>query len=189
MVGNDEPLQPFHLVSHLLVGLHLTHIDIRLVVVEERPHLQHVDSIANLDVDIEIADREIHEVIACHLIEELVFIQAVMLVSHNEDMDIVALGSERRVGKRRVALNKESGSAVPNGAHLHLSARENTSFAHTLDIKSGKLADGALRVFIHDSFHEVQELAPASQLKLAHRLEEHESGLVGSLRIPLLCCL
>ena len=68
VVGYDEVFESLHLVCHLLVGLHLLLIDISFVVVEERSDLQHVNPVSDFDVDIEVSDREVHEVVSGHLI-------------------------------------------------------------------------------------------------------------------------
>ena len=189
VVGYDEALESFHLVCHLLVFLHFLQVEVSLVEIEERTHLQHIHSVAYFNIDIEIPYWEVHKVVSCNLVEKLILIQTVVFVCHDKDVDVVALGSECSVGEGRVAVNQEHGSAVPHGAHLHLSAGQDPSFLHSLHIESGKFADRALRILLHNGLHECEEFVAVAQLELAHGLKEHEPCSVGTVRIFLECIL
>ena len=106
------------LVGHVGVVEEAVHVDVGLVVVEEGAHLEHVYAVAELDVDVEVAHGEGCEVVARHLVEELVGVDGVVLIGYGEDEVAVFLCAEGCVESQGVHGVCYGHASFPDAAHL-----------------------------------------------------------------------
>ena len=123
-----------------------------LVVIAESFQSQAADVVDVLKGEVEITHQEIGEIEACHLKEQLVLVDRVGLIGNEEDEFGIALWF-KDAGGNGVAVGKHITAAVPDVAHVKLSAVEPASGLHTVDNHSGHLADFACGVFFYYSLH------------------------------------
>ena len=126
------------------------------------------------ELHLEVTCHEGGEIIACHLIEEHIFIQVACRVGEYEDIRHVGGGNEGIGGHRgAVAVGKE-GLAGPDIAGVPSVAGQQPSLLHSLDDSAGHLGNLVLGIFLCHQFHLYEEAVALSGVELAHSVDEEE---------------
>ena len=73
------------------------HIHVCLIIIHKTLHLQEVDAIATHGFHVEITNSEVREVIASHLENQLVLVDAVMLVCNHKHVIHILVNLKHRI--------------------------------------------------------------------------------------------
>ena len=133
ILRNDKHLQSLQLHSHIFIIHQLMHIHVCLIIIHKALHLQEVDAIATHGFHVEITNGEVREVIASHLENQLVLVDAIMLVCYHKHVIHILVNLKHSICIRRVCQSHSHASA-PNATRTHSAAGKNPSFLQAFHV-------------------------------------------------------
>ena len=146
----------------MAVGIEMLGIGMSLVVTEEAAYAHHRQAVILHHLYLEVANHVAGEVVTRHLVEQLVFVEAVGGIGEHEIKRGIAFGTQSVGHLCGILACPVRTAALPDIAGVVLVVAEQTAFLQALHDVSCHLANLFLAVVLDDGLQQFEELGPMS---------------------------